>query len=415
MNCRHCKAPLRHVFLDLGFAPPSNAYLTKEDLRRPELTYPLKLYVCDHCWLVQTQDFVAADKLFRDDYAYFSSTSSSWLKHAADYSAMIAERLRLTTDSFVIEVAANDGYLLRNFVTAGTPCLGIEPTADTAAAAESQGIPVLREFFGADLGRQLADRGRKADLIIGNNVYAHVPDINDFTAGLKAALKPGGTITLEFPHLLRLVEQTQFDTVYHEHFSYLSLQTVQRLFNTQGLRVHDVEQLSTHGGSLRVYGIHQDDQRSETEAVRQVLRDEANADLFDLRLYQGFQTRANRVKDDLMTYLIEQKRAGRTVAGYGAAAKGNTLLNYAGVKSDLLPFVCDAAPSKQGKFLPGSHIPILPPNALAERRPDDVLILPWNLADEVCKQLADLAPQRTRFVTAVPEWRLCTPGTLPGA
>jgi SAM-dependent methyltransferase len=407
MNCRHCQTPLHHVFLDLGFAPPSNAYLTEVDLCRPELYYPLKLYVCENCWLVQTADYARADELFRADYAYFSSTSSTWLAHAAHYADMIRARLDLGAASLVIEVASNDGYLLRNFLKAGIPCLGIEPTADTAAAAESQGIPVLREFFGAALGRQLAGQGRQADLIIGNNVYAHVPDINDFTAGLKAMLKPGGTITLEFPHLLRLIAETQFDTVYHEHFSYLSLHTVQRLFAAQGLRVCDVEQLPTHGGSLRVYGVHCDDPRTETPAVRRVLADEASAGLRDLPVYLGFQPRADRLKDDLLAYLIEQKRAGRTVAAYGAAAKGNTLLNYAGVKPDLLPFVCDAAPSKQGKYLPASHIPILPPAVLTERRPDDLLILPWNIADEVRDQLSDLSAQGTRFVTAVPQLRIC--------
>ncbi|WP_295444561.1 class I SAM-dependent methyltransferase [uncultured Thiodictyon sp.] len=402
MNCRHCDTRLRHVFLDLGFAPPSNAYLTDADLHRPELYYPLKLYVCDHCWLVQTADYTKAADLFRADYAYFSSTSSTWLAHAARYTDLICARLNLGAASLVVEVAANDGYLLRNFVAAAIPCLGIEPTADTAAAAESLGIPVLREFFGAALGRQLAEQGRQADLIIGNNVYAHVPDINDFTAGLKSLLKPGGTITLEFPHLLRLIAENQFDTVYHEHFSYLSLGTVQRIFAAQGLHVCDVEQLPTHGGSLRVYGVHRDDPRLSTPSVRQVLDDEVGAGLSDLSVYQGFQTRADRVKDDLVAYLIEQKRAGRTVAAYGAAAKGNTLLNYAGVKPDLLPFVCDVAPSKQGKYLPGSHIPILPPAVLTAQRPDDLLILPWNIADEVRNQLSQLATQGTHFITAVP-------------
>ncbi len=403
MNCRHCQSPLRHVFLDLGFAPPSNAYLSAEDLLRPEATYPLKLYVCDHCWLVQTQDFIAADELFRDDYAYFSSTSSSWLQHAADYSAMITHRLGLGADSLVIEVAANDGYLLRNFIAAGIPCLGIEPTADTAAAAEAQGIPILREFFGAAVGRRLAAAGRQADLIVGNNVYAHVPDINDFTAGLKAALKPGGVITLEFPHLLRLIAETQFDTVYHEHFSYLSLYTVQRIFAAQGLRVWDVERLPSHGGSLRVYGVHNDDARRETPALKQVLDEEEQAGLRALAGYRDFQARADRVKDELLAFLIEQKRAGRIVAAYGAAAKGNTLLNYAGVKPDLLPYVCDAAPSKQGKYLPGSHIPIVPPTALREHKPDWVLILPWNLAAEVVEQQDSIRDWGGRFVTAVPE------------
>ena len=406
MSCRHCQGSLCHVFLDLGFAPPSNAYLTKADLHRPELYYPLKLYVCDRCWLVQTADYARADQLFQADYAYFSSTSSTWLAHAARYAELMRARLDLGADSLVIEIAANDGYLLRNFVAAGIPCLGIEPTADTAAAAKSQGVPVLREFFGAALGRQLAAQGRRADLIIGNNVYAHVPDINDFTAGLQSALKPGGTITLEFPHLLRLIVETQFDTVYHEHFSYLSLYTVQRIFAAQGLRVCDVEQLPTHGGSLRVHGVHRDDPRTETPAVRQVLNDESDAGLRGLPVYQGFQPRANRLKDDLLAYLIEQKRSGRRVAAYGAAAKGNTLLNYAGVKPDLLPFVCDAAPSKQGKYLPGSHLPILAPAVLTDRRPDDLLILPWNIADEVRNQLSDLGAQGTRFVTAVPTLRI---------
>ena len=403
MNCRHCQTPLRHVFLDLGYAPPSNAYLSEDDLRRPETSYPLKLFVCDHCWLVQTQDFVAAGALFTSDYAYFSSTSSSWLQHAADYSVIITQRLGLGADSLVIEVAANDGYLLRNFVQAGIPCLGIEPTAATADAAAAQGIPVLRQFFGTALGQQLATDGKQADLIIGNNVYAHVPDINDFTAGLKAALKPGGVINLEFPHLLQLIEHNQFDTVYHEHFSYLSLHAVQRIFQAQDLRLWDVEQLPTHGGSLRVYGIHADDPRPTTQAVTDLLATEQQQGLLDLATYQSFQPRANRVKNDLLAHLIDQQRAGKRIAAYGAAAKGNTLLNYAGVKPDLLPYVCDAAPAKQGKYLPGSHIPIRPPAALRDDPPDEVLILPWNIAEEVKAQLADLADQDVWFTTAVPE------------
>ena len=406
MNCRHCRAPLAHVFLDLGFAPPSNAYLQAEDLHRPERYFPLKVWVCDQCWLVQTEDYARADELFPADYAYFSSTSSTWLDHAARYVAMIRERLALNAGSFVIEVAANDGYLLRNLVSAGIPCLCIEPTAATAAAAEALGIPMWREFFGAALGQRLAQEGRQADLIIGNNVYAHVPDINDFTAGLKAALKPGGVITLEFPHLRRLIAETQFDTVYHEHFSYLSLYTVRRIFAAQGLRVWDVERLPTHGGSLRVYGVHHDNPRPETPAVRQVLADEEQAGLRELAVYRDFQARADRVKDDLLAFLIEQKRAGRTVAAYGAAAKGNTLLNYAGVKPDLLPYVCDAAPSKQGKYLPGSHLPILPPAVLREQKPDWVLILPWNLAAEVVEQHGSIRDWRGRFVTAVPNLRV---------
>ena len=406
MNCRHCAQPLEHVFLDLGFAPPSNAYLTAEDLHSPETWYPLKLYVCAHCWLVQTEDYARADELFRADYAYFSSTSSTWLEHARRYVETMRERLALGADSFVIEVAANDGYLLRHVVAAGIPCLGIEPTAGTAEAAEQLGIPVLREFFGETLATQLAADGRQADLIVGNNVYAHVPDINDFTRGLKAALKPGGTVTLEFPHLMRLIEHTQFDTVYHEHFSYLSLHTASRILTAAGLRVFDVQELPTHGGSLRLFGCHAEDARATSPAVGTLLMEESRRGLQRLETYAGFQARADRIKDDLLEFLIQQKKAGKKVAAYGAAAKGNTLLNYAGIKPDLLPYVCDAAPSKQGKFLPGSHIPILPPDVLREQRPDYVLILPWNIAQEIKQQNAHLTDTGTRFVTAVPELRI---------
>ena len=402
MNCRHCSNPLEHVFLDLGFAPPSNAYLSQADLNKPERYYPLKLFVCEHCWLVQTDDYTEADELFSDDYAYFSSVSQSWLAHAAGYTDMITKRLGLNKQSHVIEVAANDGYLLKNFVAAGIPCLGVEPTAGTAAAAEKLGIPILREFFGQTLAQRLVAESKQADLILGNNVYAHVPDINDFTVGLKTALKPGGTITLEFPHLMRLLEQTQFDTVYHEHFSYLSLHSVSQIFARAGLRVCDVEELPTHGGSLRVYGCHAEDGRVTTEAVSALLTEEGRREMLSLKTYQAFQLRADRVKDDLLLFLIEQKRAGKRVAAYGAAAKGCTLLNYAGVKPDLLPYVCDAAPSKQGKYLPGTHIPIEHPDILRERKPDIVLILPWNIQAEVMQQMADIRKWGGKFVVAVP-------------
>jgi SAM-dependent methyltransferase len=402
LKCRHCSTPLKQTVLDLGFSPPSNAYLTEADLARPEKYYPLKVKVCTNCWLVQTEDYALADDLFNADYAYFSSTSTGWLAHAASYAEAMTQRLHLNANSHVIEVAANDGYLLKNFVAAGIPCLGIEPTASTAAAAEKQGIPVLREFFGEELGKRLAAEGKQADLIAGNNVYAHVPDINDFTRGLKAALKPDGTITLEFPHLLRLIEHTQFDTVYHEHFSYLSLYTVDRIFKSAGLRIFDVEQLPTHGGSLRIFGCHAEDSRTNTDAVAAVLAEEVHRGLQTPATYQNFQTRANKVKDDLINFLIDQKRAGKKVAAYGAAAKGNTLLNYAGIKPDLLPFVCDAAEAKQGNYMPGSHIPILSPSALAKNVPDYVLILPWNIAAEVKQQNAALTAQGTKFVTAVP-------------
>lgn len=402
MNCRHCRTPIEHVFLDLGYAPPSNAYRSAADLQTPELHFPLKLRVCERCWLVQTEDYARADELFRHDYAYFSSTSTSWLDHAARYADHITQDLGLGSNSFVIEVASNDGYLLKNFLAAGIPCLGIEPTAGTAEACEKLGIPVLREFFGQALGQRLARESRQADLIAGNNVYAHVPDIDDFTAGLKEALKPGGTITLEFPHLMRLIEQGLFDTVYHEHFSYLSLTTVRSIFAAYGLRVFDVEGLTTHGGSLRIYGCHDHDPRATSAAVDALTSEEERHGLTTLETYRVFQAQADRIKDDLLLFLIAQKRLGKKIAAYGAAAKGNTLLNYAGVRPDLLPFVCDAAPSKQGKYLPGSHIPILPPAALKERRPDIVLILPWNIADEVVQQYGHIRQWGGRFAVAVP-------------
>jgi SAM-dependent methyltransferase len=406
MNCRHCRAPLEHLILDLGFAPPSNRYLTAAELAAPERYFPLRLCVCARCWLVQTEDCTQASELFDGDYAYFSSVSQSWLEHAAQYARMIRERLDLDARSFVIEIGANDGYLLRNFVAAGIPCLGIEPTASTAAAAESVGVPVLRKFFGKAIGEALAVAAKKADLVIANNVFAHVPDVNDFAAGLKVVLKPRGTITLEFPHLMRLLEHAQFDTVYHEHFSYLSLHSVDSIFAEAGLRVWDVEELTTHGGSLRVYAGHVDDAPPAGAAVAALLAEEERRGLCRLDAYRDFQVRADRVKDDLLIFLIEQKRAGKRVAAYGAAAKGNTLLNYAGVGTDLVPYVCDAAPSKQGKFLPGSHIPILPPSALRERRPDIVLILPWNIAAEIVAQYSYVREWGCGFAVGVPEARM---------
>jgi hypothetical protein len=403
MNCRHCNTPLKHTFLDLGFAPPSNAYLTEEDLKKPEVYYPLKVKVCDSCWLVQTEDYAKADALFTPEYAYFSSTSAGWLDHAKHYSDQIIDKLALNNQSYVIEVASNDGYLLKNFVQAGIPCVGIEPTDSTAVVAEQRGIPVRREFFSAALGKRLAAEGKQADLIIGNNVYAHVPDINDFTTGLKAALKPAGTITLEFPHLMRLIEQVQFDTVYHEHFSYLSLHAVTQIFASVGLRIWNVEELPTHGGSLRLFGCHEDDVRETHQTVHKLLDHEAAHGLQQLDTYLEFQPRANKIKNDLLAFLVEQKRDGKKVVAYGAAAKGNTLLNYAGIKPDLISFVCDAAPSKQGRFMPGSHIPIVPPERISQEKIDYALILPWNIAQEVKSQLSTLVKSETRFVTAVPE------------
>ncbi|MDE2598235.1 MAG: class I SAM-dependent methyltransferase [Rhodocyclaceae bacterium] len=403
MKCRHCASPLEHTFVDLGHAPPSNAYLTQDDLRRPEKTWPLKVMVCSSCWLVQTEDYTQAEELFNAEYAYFSSTSSGWLKHARQYCEQMRERLQLNGSSLVIEVASNDGYLLKNFVEWSIPCLGIEPTDSTAAAAEALGVPVLREFFGLALAERLRQEGRQADLIAGNNVYAHVPDINDFTRGLKAALKPGGTITLEFPHLLKLVQQAQFDTIYHEHFSYLSLYAVKQIFEAADLRIFDVEEIPTHGGSLRIFGCHPDDSRATSAAVSKVLQAEREAGLQAVDTYLGFQAKAEKIKLSFLEFLIAQKKAGKRVAAYGAAAKGNTLMNFAGIRPDLLPFVVDAAPSKQGKYMPGSHLPILAPAALRENRPDFLVILPWNIAAEVREQNADLAAQGTRLVTLVPD------------
>lgn len=406
MNCRHCHSPLDHLFLDLGFAPPSNAFLTNDDLSRPEQYLPLRIYICDQCWLVQTADFAGSEDLFCEEYAYFSSISATWMQHAADYCSTIIDRLGLNASSFVVEVASNDGYLLKNLIAAGIPCLGIEPTAGTAEAAGQLGIPVIRDFFGKDLGRRLEAENQQADLIIGNNVLAHVPDINDFVAGLKIALKPSGTITLEFPYLLNLIAQCQFDTIYHEHFSYLSLFTSSHIFEKAGLRVWDVEEISTHGGSLRIYGCHQNDARVTCPSVAELLNKEMQNGLKDINFYRHFQPRVEKIKDDLLLFLIEQKRLGKTVAAYGAAAKGNTLLNFAGIKSDLISFVCDAAKSKQGKYLPGSHIPIFPPKEITEYRPDYVMILPWNIKEEIIEQLDYIQNWGGRFVTAIPKLEL---------
>lgn len=403
MKCRHCQAPLSQPFVDLGSAPPSNAYLGEPDLHRPETHYPLRVLVCSECRLVQTEDFVTEDTVFDADYAYFSSTSRGWLAHAKTYCDRMTERFGLGAESFVIEVASNDGYLLRNFVARGIPCLGIEPTASTASAAREVGVETLEAFFGEDLAEKLAEERRQADLIAGNNVFAHVPDINDFTAGLAAALKPEGVITLEFPHVMRLVEFCQFDTIYHEHFSYLSLLTVERIFEKAGLRIFDVDELPTHGGSLRVYGCHQAAGHDRKSAVETVLAEEHRRGMDTNGYYEGFQVRADGIKDGLLRFLLKAKQDGMSVAGYGAAAKGNTLLNYAGVRPDLLPFVCDAAAAKIGKFMPGSRIPILDPAVLETWRPDYLLILPWNIAEEVRTQNAHLAEQGTRFVVAVPE------------
>ena len=402
MRCRHCGFALLHNLIDLGFAPPSNSYLAEEDLSKPETYYPLKIRVCHNCWLVQTEDFVAADKMFTPDYAYFSSASESYLVHAAEYVAKMTKELSLGKDSFVIEIGSNDGYLLRNFVALGIPCLGVEPSTQTAKVAKSLGVQVVHKFFSSTTARTLP----KADLILGNNVYAHVPDINDFTAGMKIALKEGGTITLQFPHLTNLLKETQFDTIYHEHFSYLSLCAVARIFSSVGLRVFDVEELPIHGGSLRVYGCHDDDPRTTTPAAFALLVQEQKDGLCSLAGYQSFQEQADKIKNDLLYFLIDMKRHGKMVAAYGAAAKGNTFLNYAGIKPDLVPFVCDDTKAKQGKYMPGSHIPILSQEDLLTRHFDYLLVLPWNHVEEIKKRNQILSVCEVKVITAIPELKI---------
>ena len=405
MNCRHCGIFLKNVFLDLGKLPPSNAYLNKDNLHQSETCYPLKILVCEQCWLVQTEDYTNAEELFTSKYAYFSSTSSSWLIHAKNFVDKITQELNLNFKSYVIEIASNDGYLLKNFVAAKIPCLGIEPTASTAAAAEKIGIPVLRKFFCKNLANKLALDGNQADLIIGNNVYAHVPDINDFTMGLKEILKKNGTISLEFPHFMNLINYNQFDTIYHEHFSYLSLYSVCKIFEKAGLRIFNVEELNTHGGSLRVYGCHMDDVRKTRSAVDLLLKKERKSGLQKIETYKSFQLRVDIIKNDLIKFLSEQKIKGKKVVAYGAAAKGNTLLNYCRIKEDLLPMIFDAAQIKQGCFMPGSHIPILSPEHIIEIKPDYVLILPWNIFDEIKMQNAILEKNGTKFLVAIPQLR----------
>jgi len=409
MKCRHCAAELERVCLDLGSAPPSNAYLSEAALRAPEVWYPLRLLVCERCWLVQTEDHAGREALFSDDYAYFSSFSSSWLAHARAYVEAMRARFALTPASLVCEVAANDGYLLRHVRDAGIPCFGVEPTTSTATAARALGLDIVERFFGVALARELAAAGRQVDLVAANNVLAHVPDINDFVGGFTALLKSGGVATFEFPHLLRLLEENQFDTVYHEHYSYLSLNAVVRVFERNGLAVFDVEELSTHGGSLRVFAQRKGSgRRATTAAVRRVLAEEVGAGLTRAAGYEGFQARIDKVKDDFVSFLIGARRAGRKVSAYGAAAKGNTLMNYAGVRPDLIAYVVDRNPAKQGRFMPGSRIPIVDEARLRADRPDDVVLLPWNLRDELMAQLDYVRDWGGRFVSAVPELR-CMP------
>ncbi len=400
--CRHCGSELKKTLIDLGHQPPSNAYIPAGRIDAPEVAFPLRVYVCEECWLVQLPAHAAADELFTADYAYFSSVSTSWVAHAERYVSAMTDRFRLSAESFVVEAASNDGYLLQFVAGRGIPCLGIEPTASTAAAARRRGIETEEVFLGEATGRAIAAARRHADLFIANNVLAHVPDINDFVRGVAALLAPEGVATFEFPHVLRLIQGMQFDTIYHEHYSYLSLHTVRRVFQAARLRVFDVEELSTHGGSLRVFACGRNASHAASPRLESLAAAEADAGIATPALYAGLQAEAERIKDELLMFLIAEKRAGRTVAGYGAAAKGNTLLNFAGVRPDLLPFVCDAAASKQGQYLPGSHIPILPPSALAEAKPGCVLILPWNIAGEIVEKLPEARGWGGRFAIAVP-------------
>lgn len=405
MTCRFCKNPQLNNFLDLACAPPSNAYLTADRLNASEVYYPLNVKVCSHCWLVQTEDYNAADQLFDDDYAYFSSTSSSWLDHAKRYCDMITDRLNLNDKSLVVELASNDGYLLKNFVAKNIPCLGIEPTKSTADAAKAINVPTLQKFFGEDTATDLA-KDQKADLMIGNNVYAHVPNIRDFTMGIKTLLTDNGTVTLEFPHLLQLLQLNQFDTVYHEHYSYLSAIAVQTIFAECGLKIYDIEKIPTHGGSLRIFGTHLDNDIAVTDNVHNVLAEEKTFGLNTTEPYTNFQNKADRVKNDFLAFLLQAKKDGKSVVGYGAAAKGNTLMNYAGIKTDLIQYVCDAAPSKQNKFMPGSRLPIVKPDQIKTTKPDYVIILPWNIRDEVMTQLSYIKEWGGQFVTFIPETKI---------
>ncbi|MEQ1697197.1 MAG: class I SAM-dependent methyltransferase [Hyphomicrobiaceae bacterium] len=403
MKCRHCEAEITLPMVDLGSAPPSNAYLTVASLHGPEKWFPLRVLVCERCWLVQTEDFSQAHELFDADYAYFSSVSASWLTHAERYVAAMVDRFKLGPQSLVVEVAANDGYLLQYVKARDIPCVGVEPTASTATAAREKGITIVPDFFGVALATMLRDDGRAADLTAANNVLAHVPDINDFVAGFAVLLKPNGVSTFEFPHLLRLVAENQFDTIYHEHYSYLSLSAVDRIFAANGLTVFDVEEISTHGGSLRVYAQRADTgQHARSIGVAQLLAREKASGMLAADYYAGFQAATDTVKNDFMSFLLQAKREGKTVAGYGAAAKGNTLMNYAGVRPDLIAFVVDRSASKQGKFMPGSRIPIVDEAHLKAAKPDYIVILPWNLKAELSSQLDYARVWGAKLVTAVP-------------
>lgn len=408
MHCRFCKTPLEHIFIDLINSPASNSFLTEQQLNEPEEYFPLKVFTCHSCFLVQVDEYKKSDAIFNSDYVYFSSYSKSWLQHAKKYTDLMVDRFGFDSSSQVIEIASNDGYLLQYFVEKGIPVLGIEPTSNTAEVAVARGIKTITEFFGVELATRLSENWKvKADLLLGNNVLAHVPDIVDFVSGMKILLANEGVITMEFPHLMQLIDNNQFDTIYHEHFSYLSFYTVKKIFESAELELFDVEEIPTHGGSLRIYAKHKEDNTKViTENVRQLLDKEAHKGIASLTYYSGFQQKALQVKLDLLTFLIEQKRGSKKVVAYGAAAKGNTLLNYCGIKNDLIDFVVDANPSKRNKWLPASHIPVMEEKILKEQKPDYVIILPWNLKEEITNQLSYIRDWGGKFVVPIPNLQI---------
>ena len=404
MKCRHCGVELTHTFIDLGSSPLSNSYLTETTIRLPERWYPLRVLVCDLCWLVQTEDIIGADEIFSEDYAYFSSYSSSWLNHVKTYIDNVVVRFNLGDQSTVVEVGANDGYLLQYIKEKNIPCYGIEPTHSTAVVARKKGIEIIEEFFGEQKARELAGQGRRADLITANNVLAHVENINEFVKSFAILLKPEGVATFEFPHLLNLIEHNQFDTIYHEHYSYLSLTAVQTIFEANDFTVFDVEELSTHGGSLRVYAQRGDTgKQSISNIVNALMAREEKAGIRKLEYYQGFQNKAEKVKIDFLDFLIEAKKSKKKVVAYGAAAKGNTMMNFAGIRPDLIAYVVDKNPAKQKKYMPGSRIPIKEEQYLKNDSPDYVIVLPWNLKSEVMSQLDYIKERGGKFVTTIPQ------------
>jgi len=403
MNCRFCNTKLEHQVVSLGTSPLANSFLTEQQLQKCESFYPLEVYVCDNCFLVQLQEFESPEHIF-SDYAYFSSYSDTWLKHAKDYVDKMINLFGIDNKSYVVEIGSNDGYLLQYFSEKGISVLGIEPAANVADVANQKGIPTKVIFWGKETAKQLALEGKHADLLLGNNVLAHVPNLNDFVAGLKILLKPQGVITMEFPHLMRLMEETQFDTIYHEHFSYFSFFTVEKVFSAHGLTIFDVEELPTHGGSLRIYARHkEDDTKLIASRVHELKNREIDAGYADINFYLDFDDKVKAIKRNILKFLIKAKEEGKSVVGYGAPAKGNTLLNYCGIRTDFIGYTVDRNPYKQGKYLPGSHIPVFSPEKVRETRPDYLFILPWNIKEEIIDQMAYIREWGGRFVVAVPQ------------